>query len=109
MSAQNNSQMACSRSRRWYAQPIVPLGNTELIPGQKSDPGRSCRIREREAPLVVANSRVVVTGRVVGYSSIIQLSRQGETLHADHGSVCFLGFRVREAKVGRTKNISFQD
>ena len=44
----------------------VPLGNTELIPGQKSDPGRSCRIREREAPLVVANSRVVVTGRVVG-------------------------------------------
>ena len=40
----------------------VPLG----IPGQKSDPGRSCRIREREAPLAVANSRVVVTGRVVG-------------------------------------------
>ena len=44
----------------------VPLGNAELIPGQKSDRGRSCRIREREAPLVVANSRVVVTGRVVG-------------------------------------------
>ena len=46
---------------------------------------------------------------MVGYSSIIQLFRQGETLHADHRSVCFLGFRVREAKVGRTKNISFQD
>jgi len=58
----------------------VPLGNTELIPGQKSDPGRSCRIREREAPLVVANSRVVVTGRVVGYTEveILPLVRYGK-------------------------------
>ena len=46
---------------------------------------------------------------MVGYYSIVQLFRQGETLHADHRSVRFLGFRVGEAKVGCTKNISFQD
>ena len=46
---------------------------------------------------------------IVGYSSIIQLFRKRETLHADNRSVCFLGFRVGEAKVGCTKNISFQD
>ena len=47
-------------------------------------------------------------GSVV-YSSISQLFRQRETLHADHRSVCFLGFRVGEPKVGCTKNVSFQD
>jgi len=34
---------------------------------------------------------------MVGYSSIIQLFRKGETLHADHRAVRFLGFRVGEA------------
>jgi hypothetical protein len=44
---------------------------------------------------------------MVGYYSIVQLFRQGETLHADHRSVRFLGFRVGEAQVGCTKNMSF--
>jgi hypothetical protein len=49
------------------------------------------------------------SGWLSGYSSISQLFRQRETLHAYHRSVCFLGFRVGEAKVGCTKNVSFQD
>lgn len=50
---------------------------------------------------------MAINSRLVGYSSIIQLFRQGETLHADHRAVCFLGVGVGEAEVGCAKNISF--